>query len=159
MVPKTFVFDKVLSTNAGGEGEESQLANAVLECTHPYGISHHDAGRDGSFCVISMGGLDRPDFGKDLGAAFENFLNYYQASDVRMKEDVCITVVEVIGEDGFRDLLEPPASVASPHVEKVHRLQSDSQGFVWVTDVMGVTIKSRWDFERVCRIVHERRSR
>ena len=139
--------------------EESPLGKAVSECTHPSSISHHGAGQNGSFCVVSMGGLDHPDFGKDLGATFEGFLNNNNKGDVHIKENVSITAVEVIGEDGFRDLLESSASAKSLHRGKMHRVQSNSQGLVWVTDLVGVTIKSRRDFERVCRIVHERRSR
>jgi hypothetical protein len=162
MVPKTYVFDKVLRMDVAVEGrdEDSLLAKAVSECALGNRTSHYGAGRSGSYCVVSMGGLDHPGLGKDLGTTFEGFLNHHhQEGDDRMKEEVSITAVEIMGEDGFRDLLAPSNSTESPRREKAHRVQSDSHGFVWVTGLVGVTINSRSDFERVCRIVHERRSR
>lgn len=68
-------------------------------------------------------------------------------------------LLKLFGEDSFRDMLEAPTTLVPPHGGKTHRLQSDREGHVWVTDILGVTIKNGWDFERVCRIVHERRSR
>jgi len=149
--PKQFIFSRALPTNSNGEEVvKSDIYDKIENVCNGRSVClfvHGDASSR-NVCPL-LYGKDDMDLGIMRTAVKKLFDNLNETDE---NIALSVTAVECLNNQ-FRDLLQPPSE--SPESHELHR---DGEGNVWVSNVVGVELKSIDDFTRVADICRGRQS-
>lgn len=154
--PRDHTFDRIFPTDTGGDkiGREviasklSQVIGGESVC-----VVVHGEDIQLGICPILYGKDDGEDKGL-MNVAVDALFDRLGANGLAKSFAVSVTAVECIN-GMFRDLLQP---VGGGDASPSHELQRDSEGNVWVSNVVGVEVQSGDDFSRVMEIAQARQT-
>ena len=156
--PKEFSFSKVCQINESGQSiaelspqlKVSKLLRGHSMCV----VVHGECGNGTSVCPVLYGDDSvRQDDGimkSNVHELFEGLASQPGGDQIT----VSVTAIECL-DNVFRDLLQP---VTNAKENPVHDLNRDSEGNVWLSNIVGVEIQNADDFNRVMKISKSRQS-